>query len=302
MKTDKYFQQGHKIGEFVVSRFLASGGFSQAYVVESSNYPKPLAIKIERKTKENLLAKESKMLLSIPESIFFPKIYEIGSSKSFTFSIMELFGPSLSKFVEKINKGNSIYSLMFLASEMFEAIHTLHDFGYIHNDVCNQNFLLRPNKNHPVCLIDFGISFPYMIDGKHISRSMNKEFIGTPRYASVNALKGMTVSRRDDLISWLYCVIDLMTGNLPWSGKTDLRVLQKMKEKTSVKKLCKGCPHVLGDVADIIFGLGFDEKPPYEQIKNKIDSAMKEMKSQVFVWERFPADKWKEISVIPMEF
>jgi coenzyme F420-reducing hydrogenase beta subunit len=93
-----------------------------------------------------------------------------------------------------------------------------------------------------------------------------------------------------------------MTGNLPWSVKTDFKVLQKIKEKTSVKKPCKRCPHVLGDVSDIIFGLVFDEKPPYEQIKNKIDSAMKEIKSQMFVWERFPSDKWKEISVIPMKF
>jgi serine/threonine protein kinase len=193
MKTEKYLQQGHKIGEFVVSRFLASGWFSQVYVVESANYPKPLSIKIERKTKENLLVKESKMLLSISEPIFF-KFYEIGSSKSFTFSVMELFGLSLSKFVDKINMSNSIYSLMFLASEMLETIHTLHDFGYIHNDACNQNFVLRPDKIHPICLINFETSFPYMIDEKHISISMNKEFIEIPRYTSVNSLNGMTVS------------------------------------------------------------------------------------------------------------
>jgi casein kinase 1 len=302
VKSQKYLSEGHKIGEFVVTRFLASGGFSQAYVVESPNYPKSLAIKIERKTKESLLEKESTILLSIPESIFFPKVYETGSSKHFSFSIMELFGPSLSKFVEKINRSKNIYSMMFLAGEMLEAIHTLHDSGYIHNDICNQNFVLRPDGIHPVCLIDFGISFPYLVDGKHILKSVNKEFLGTPRYASINALNGITVSRRDDLISWLYCVVDLISGNLPWAGKTDLKVLRKLKEKTSIKRLCSGCPSVLVEIAEVIFKLGFDEKPPYELIKAKIDSSMNEMKSQKMAWETFPAEKWKEISVIPMDF
>jgi serine/threonine protein kinase len=73
VKTLKYFSQGHKIGEFVITRLLAAGGFSQTYVVESPNYQKPLAIKIEKKSKESLLKNESTILLSIQKSIFFQK-------------------------------------------------------------------------------------------------------------------------------------------------------------------------------------------------------------------------------------
>jgi serine/threonine protein kinase len=302
VKTQEHLPEGHKIGEFVVTKFLASGGFSQVYVVKSPNYPKSLAIKIERKEKESLLKKESTILLSIPKSIFFPKVYETGSSKHFFFSIMDLFGPPLSRFVEKINRSKNIYSLMFLASEMLEAIHTFHESGYIHNDICNQNFVFRPDKIHPVCLIDFGLSFPYLVDGNHISKSSSKEFLGTPRYTSINALNGITVSRRDDLISWLYCVVDLISGKLPWSGKTDLKILRKLREKTSTKKLCSGCPSVLVEISEVIFGLGFEEKPPYELIKAKIDSTMNGMKSQKMAWETFPAEKWREISMIPMDF
>ena len=40
-------------------------------------------------------------------------------------------------------------------------------------------------------LIDFGLSKKYIINGNHISYRENKGMIGTARYASINALKGI---------------------------------------------------------------------------------------------------------------
>jgi hypothetical protein len=74
------------------------------------------------------------------------------------------------------------------------------------------------------------------------------------------------------------------------------------ERKNISKKLTKGCPYIFGEISDLIFGLAFEDEPPYELIMAKIDFEMKEMKNQELVWEKFPAEKWKEISVIPMEF
>ena len=41
--------------------------------------------------------------------------------------------------------------------------------------------------------------------------------LGTSKYQSKNVLKRNTPSRRDDLISVIYIVLELATGSLPWT-------------------------------------------------------------------------------------
>ncbi|VDP53181.1 unnamed protein product, partial [Soboliphyme baturini] len=41
-------------------------------------------------------------------------------------------------------------------------------------------------------------------------------FRGTPRYASVEALRMNEQGRRDDLYSWFFMVVEFTTGALPW--------------------------------------------------------------------------------------
>lgn len=41
-------------------------------------------------------------------------------------------------------------------------------------------------------------------------------FRGTTRYASIAALKHAEQSRKDDVESWLYVVVEWTAGSLPW--------------------------------------------------------------------------------------
>ena len=49
-----------------------------------------------------------------------------------------------------------------------------------------------------------------------MDQKTKKSLTGTIRYSSINAMKGESQSRRDDLESLIYTLIFLHTGELPW--------------------------------------------------------------------------------------
>ena len=67
-------------------------------------------------------------------------------------------------------------------------------------------------------MIDFGLAKKYRFDetGLHILYEQEQKFAGSLRYCSANSHLGITTSRRDDLESLIYTLVDLGTGTLPW--------------------------------------------------------------------------------------
>lgn len=72
--------------------------------------------------------------------------------------------------------------------------------------------LKRPDE---IKLIDFGFATRYIDDklNKHIEREHHGNFRGTRFYASINNHKGMALSRRDDLESLAYMLIQFIYPN-----------------------------------------------------------------------------------------
>ena len=122
----------------------------------------------------------------------------------------------------------------------------MHNRYYIHRDVKPENFMNgRKEYKDVLYLIDFGLCKKYKDPktGQHVKYKNNRKLNGTARYASIHALEGYELSRRDDLEELCYVLIYFLNGHLPW-GKIKNRNKQEryslilnMKKKMSAEIL-----------------------------------------------------------------
>ena len=75
--------------------------------------------------------------------------------------------------------------------------------------------------------------------GNHVKFSVTKHIVGTPRFCSINAMRGVEQSRRDDLESLSYLILYFLEGTLPWQGLKITSRPQRFKEITRLKKNLK---------------------------------------------------------------
>jgi hypothetical protein len=110
--------------------------------------------------------------------------------------------------------------------------------------------------------------------------------MGTARFASINALLGVELSRRDDLESLAYMLIYFLHG-LPWQGirgdskKKHAEVLQ-MKVSTSSQVLCDGLPTEFETFLNYVHGLEFSQKPNYQYLRDLMRGAIRKDRNTIF--------------------
>ncbi|CAO3616413.1 unnamed protein product [Cunninghamella blakesleeana] len=142
------------------------------------------------------------------------------------------------------------------------------------------------NSNNPkLYLVDFGLATywrnlntkqPYPENKKPIR---NKT--GTARYASIHIHQGKTPSRRDDMESLGYLLVDLANGgSLPWNGiqarscKVGWEKIRKIKEEIKTNDLCTGLPREFISFVDYTKQLQFSDQPNYDYLRQLLKKAL----------------------------
>ena len=126
-----------------------------------------------------------------------------GSSGDYNILIMQLLGKNLEYYINKL-QSFSIHTTAMLAYQIINILQYIHLRGIIHRDIKPANFVMGLGlKNLDLYMIDFGFARKYksMTSSKIYSLTEKHELTGTSRYSSINAMKGLSQSCRDDLES-----------------------------------------------------------------------------------------------------
>lgn len=181
----------------------------------------------------------------------------------------EFLGPSLSLILKKSPSHKfSLSTAVRAAYHILKCIESFHIFGFVHRDIKPGNILTREGTEHPLCLIDFGLSRVYVNSqtGRHLPARARCGFRGTRAYASRNAHLSKDLSRRDDLISWFYLSYELIVEQLPWRGVADKSKILMMKERFDVGAKVSPIAPELFEVWRHIKSLEYADAPNYSHM------------------------------------
>ncbi|KAK2555365.1 Casein kinase I isoform alpha [Acropora cervicornis] len=242
----------------------------------------PIALTHEIQEHPKKIFIEMIMFVGILRNTFkdgFPQVFWSGQKFTNNVLVMELLGENLDYLLHKKSGPGTftLKSVIQLAYQMIDRIKFVHENDYLHRDIKPENFLMgRRDKKNTVYLIDFGLAKKYRdrrVSHIRFRQKEKEEITGTARYASVNAHKGMELSRRDDLESVGYLLVYFLRGSLPWQGlqarndRERYKLITEKKLSVSVEKLCQDFPNEFKVYLDYCRALKFEEEPDYEYLK-----------------------------------
>lgn len=289
--------------KYKIEKKIADGSFGTVYKGINIQNNSLVAIKLEDKKQSNFLEDEAYNLLTL-KNYGIVEIISFGRTNDYNIMIQPLLGDSLYKLFLQRKKKFLLKDICLIGIQCIERLEWIHSKDIIHRDIKPENFVTGREDPSMLFAIDFGLSKKYRSSRtyKHIQyNNLTKGFIGTARYASVNALGGIELSRRDDLESFFYMIIYFILKNLPWQG-VRAESIQKRNQKVYLMKknfdidsdtYKKKIPEEIRESFKYVKKLKFVESPNYQKIKDCFRRVLEKLggdEGDVFSWVDSPKE------------
>lgn len=228
----KSILEGGKVdvaARYEILRAAVSGTMSNFHMARDRETGQIVGLKILDKRKTAALEARFRGLKRPPEGVIATSINHPHVVTTFLhgittdgeqFIVMEfLDGPGLNSLLiarSKLLDGNRLVLLRQAA----EALHAVHEAGFIHRDVCPRNFVCAKDATS-LKLIDFGLTVPAE---REFMQPGNRT--GTPNYMAPEVVRRRTTDQRLDMFAYGVSMYELFTFELPWQrGETGLAAM-----------------------------------------------------------------------------
>ncbi len=239
---------GQTFAHFEIIRKIGQGGMGEVFLARDTKLNRQVALKtlgadfFDRPESKERFKREATTAASISHPNVMA-IYDIGTAadpdtgQNIDYIVMEhIEGVSLRKVIaeEKLDMAG----VLRIGEKIAAGLAAAHKVNIVHRDLKPDNVIIDTNDEPKI--LDFGLAKPIevmkMADDEESDDTISKELtragtvVGTVSYMSPEQAQGQTVDSRSDVFSFGILLYRMATGELPFTGSTQVSILAKILE------------------------------------------------------------------------
>jgi Tol biopolymer transport system component len=242
---------GDRIDRYDVLSLLGSGGMGEVYLAHDEKLDRKIALKLlpsyfttnEERLRRFQQEARAASALNHPNII---TIHEIGQVENRNFIATEFIDGETLR--QRMKRGPlSLNESLDIAIQGCSALAAAHDNGIVHRDIKPENIMLR--RDGYVKVLDFGLAKlteqreqPTKVDAAENLDVSSGLLMGTVKYMSPEQALAQQVDQRSDIFSLGVVLYEMVTGHLPFDGKTTSDLLSAIttEEPLPLKQYAPG--------------------------------------------------------------
>lgn len=219
--------------KYKIIRQLGDGGMAYVFTAERLHIGDQVAVKILHPELANDATKKRRFQLEAytTAAVKHPHVVSIfdydETETGQPYLVLELLnGRTLANYIQR-GQHLSATRTVEIITPICRGLNLAHQKGILHRDLKPSNIVLHKleDGSEVVKLIDFGI---VKLIGEDDNPLTQQGFVvGTPEYLSPERYKGLPLDARSDIYSLGILAYRMLTGRVPFSGRTATEILQK---------------------------------------------------------------------------